>query len=361
MALIQCTECGHDVSTRAHACPNCGCPVELILQDLAEKAAANAANDEVLELLDIPSPDRVLLHCRVCDADCEIDSTAFKSVGPGCCELAQDLPCPSCGAVHSTGKLIFKKGIPSGSSAAVVSCPHCGSTDYDVVNAGPSIGAALVGDMLLGPVGAAIGAASSQGIKSGHQAYLPQVRKHNRTPEQDLCGRLAILRGDIPHDRFDKHLVRLPLSQRRIGHMRDAVFFFPRVICLPLTIKMCLDLIDSRLDLIVGDQVHEPVRLKVRYADGADRSRAIERFQFPPRAVIIRERPVQQHEVEIVRSQQPHRLFHRFSCVIVGLEIDLRNKKQFLAVNAAASDAIAHRFYVSIVVHDGSRRQDVPA
>ena len=117
MALIQCTECGHDVSTRAHACPNCGCPVELILQDLAEKAAANAANDEVLELLDTPSPDRVLLHCRVCDSDCEIDSTAFKSVGPGCCELAQDLPCPSCGAVHSTGKLIFKKGIPSGSSA----------------------------------------------------------------------------------------------------------------------------------------------------------------------------------------------------------------------------------------------------
>lgn len=143
MALIHCTECRHDVSTRAHACPNCGCPVELILQDLAEKAAANAANDEVLELLDIPSPDRVLLHCRVCDSDCEIDSTAFKSVGPGCCELAQDLPCPSCGAVHSTGKLIFKKGIPSGSSAAVVSCPHCGSTDYDVVNAGPSIGAAL--------------------------------------------------------------------------------------------------------------------------------------------------------------------------------------------------------------------------
>ena len=177
-----------------------------------------------------------------------------------------------------------------------------------------------------------------------------------RTPEQDLCGRLAILRGDIPHDRFDKHLVRLSLSQRRIGHMRDAVFFFPRVICLPLTIKMCLDLIDSRLDLIVGDQVHEPVRLKVRYTDGADRSRAIERFQFPPRAVIIRERPVQQHKVEIVRSQQPHRLFHRFSCVIVGLEIDLRNKKQFLAVNAAASDAIARRMGAGMKIVVGDKK-----
>ena len=28
MALIKCTECGHEVSDRASACPNCGCPIE---------------------------------------------------------------------------------------------------------------------------------------------------------------------------------------------------------------------------------------------------------------------------------------------------------------------------------------------
>ena len=27
MALIKCEDCGHEVSTRAIACPNCGCPV----------------------------------------------------------------------------------------------------------------------------------------------------------------------------------------------------------------------------------------------------------------------------------------------------------------------------------------------
>ena len=26
MALIKCKECGHEVSDRASACPNCGCP-----------------------------------------------------------------------------------------------------------------------------------------------------------------------------------------------------------------------------------------------------------------------------------------------------------------------------------------------
>ena len=36
MALIKCTECSHDVSTRASVCPNCGCPVTEILKDLEE-------------------------------------------------------------------------------------------------------------------------------------------------------------------------------------------------------------------------------------------------------------------------------------------------------------------------------------
>lgn len=28
MALIKCSECGHEVSDKASACPNCGCPIE---------------------------------------------------------------------------------------------------------------------------------------------------------------------------------------------------------------------------------------------------------------------------------------------------------------------------------------------
>lgn len=28
MALIKCTECGHEISDKANACPNCGCPIE---------------------------------------------------------------------------------------------------------------------------------------------------------------------------------------------------------------------------------------------------------------------------------------------------------------------------------------------
>ncbi|MGO5292919.1 zinc-ribbon domain-containing protein [Porcincola sp. LCP21S3_C12] len=31
MAMIKCTECGHTVSDKANACPECGCPVSEIL------------------------------------------------------------------------------------------------------------------------------------------------------------------------------------------------------------------------------------------------------------------------------------------------------------------------------------------
>ena len=30
MALIKCNECGHEVSDKASACPNCGCPIEKV-------------------------------------------------------------------------------------------------------------------------------------------------------------------------------------------------------------------------------------------------------------------------------------------------------------------------------------------
>lgn len=31
MALIKCSECGKEISSKATACPNCGCPIKIIL------------------------------------------------------------------------------------------------------------------------------------------------------------------------------------------------------------------------------------------------------------------------------------------------------------------------------------------
>ena len=37
MALIKCTECGKEFSDRAVACPNCGCPTDIILEDIEKE------------------------------------------------------------------------------------------------------------------------------------------------------------------------------------------------------------------------------------------------------------------------------------------------------------------------------------
>lgn len=45
MALIECTECGCEVSDRAVQCQNCGCPMSDILLDMAEnKRMGNKEN-----------------------------------------------------------------------------------------------------------------------------------------------------------------------------------------------------------------------------------------------------------------------------------------------------------------------------
>lgn len=48
MALIKCPECGKEISDRAKACPNCGCPIEATPDDLQR----------------FPREEKVLLICK---------------------------------------------------------------------------------------------------------------------------------------------------------------------------------------------------------------------------------------------------------------------------------------------------------
>lgn len=48
MALITCTECGKQFSDRANACPNCGCPTEVILKEIGEKGSADIPSEETI-------------------------------------------------------------------------------------------------------------------------------------------------------------------------------------------------------------------------------------------------------------------------------------------------------------------------
>lgn len=43
MSLVECHECGHEVSTYATACPNCGCPTQITKRRLFEVALERLA------------------------------------------------------------------------------------------------------------------------------------------------------------------------------------------------------------------------------------------------------------------------------------------------------------------------------
>ena len=43
MALINCSECGHQVSDKATTCPNCGCPIN------TNEASANVDRSQEVE------------------------------------------------------------------------------------------------------------------------------------------------------------------------------------------------------------------------------------------------------------------------------------------------------------------------
>lgn len=87
MALMQCPECGHDVSTLAQSCPNCGYPIQQILVQESR-------------------PERTR-KCPICKNE------AAESVDP----------CPVCG-------YIFGPYIETDTTTPTMPrCPTCGSTD----------------------------------------------------------------------------------------------------------------------------------------------------------------------------------------------------------------------------------------
>ena len=119
--------------------------------------------------------------------------------------------------------------------------------------------------------------------------------------EQDLRRRFAVLLGKGKHGRLAEHFVAIALTKRGIRHVRHALFGYPAALRAALAVEIRFDLIDCRDDLVVGNQVEQLVRLEVGNADGADFAFSIQLFQHAPRRIVVRKRPVQEQQVNIVR------------------------------------------------------------
>ena len=88
--------------------------------------------------------------------------------------------------------------------------------------------------------------------------------------EQDLRRSFAVFRSKGQHGRFLIHFIPAALFQGGIGHVGHLLLVHPDPLSVALAIEIGFDLIDSRDDLVVGNQVQKLVRLKVGNADGLD-------------------------------------------------------------------------------------------
>ena len=108
---------------------------------------------------------------------------------------------------------------------------------------------------------------------------------------------------DFYQRRIFKHLILPALSQRGIRHVLDMIFFQPFMFSAALAEQMGLNLIDCGNHLVELNQINQAIRVEVRYTDSPDFSILIQLFQFPPRGIVVSERPVEQHQIEITGFQ----------------------------------------------------------
>lgn len=119
MALIKCPECSNGVSTKAAACPQCGCPI---------------ATDPTFSL-----PDSV--KCLGCEK-------AFPF---------EDHLCPNCGLFNSQKYNLLESMKPDEPEVVekddVIRCPKCGARNtYHAAKQGFGVGKFVAGAFLVGPL-----------------------------------------------------------------------------------------------------------------------------------------------------------------------------------------------------------------
>ena len=163
MALIICSECGHKVSDKATACPECGCPVSEMIHTkqnlydvvVSELTTDKKTNSQILHIvLDICESDRSkvmtalrtqsAIKSKISMAEAEYIKHEIESVG-GKVEIrpvkddtlekqykSNNPTCPKCGSISITTSARGVDGFWGflGASSTVNRCANCGHAWY---------------------------------------------------------------------------------------------------------------------------------------------------------------------------------------------------------------------------------------
>ena len=141
-----------------------------------------------------------------------------------------------------------------------------------------------------------------------------------------------------------------PFGERSPRLVRHPILAHDLVIVGALIENMGLDLVDRRCDVVVGDEIDEPVGMKIRHPDGAGPALTIQFLHRPPRSVVVAERLMDEIEIDVVQAQSVQRpLECGLGRVVAGvLHPQLGGHEQLIAWDAAAVQGASDGLFVLI-------------
>ena len=113
--------------------------------------------------------------------------------------------------------------------------------------------------------------------------------------------------ADLAEGRVKEQVVAA-LGERPPGLELDAAVTHELLVGLALVERVGLDLVDRRGEVVVVDQVDQPVEVEVGHPDGRDQPLLVQVLQGPPGAVVVPEGLVDQVQVEVVEAEPGQRL-----------------------------------------------------
>jgi hypothetical protein len=155
--------------------------------------------------------------------------------------------------------------------------------------------------------------------------------------------------ADLAQRRVGEEVV-LPLGERTPGLNLHAALAHELLLVGALVERVRLDLVDRRDDLVVVDEVDQPVGEEVRHADGLREPFAVELLHRAPLAVVVAVRLVDEVEVHVIEAQPLQRRVDRALGVLLAgiLDPQLGGDEQLLARDAALLDGPPHGLLVAV-------------
>lgn len=145
MALIKCIECGKEFSNRAKSCPNCGCPIEEIINNIGKiTIMLDDKEYDVTHIVELINNDKFNEAADLLQE--QLDKDGFGSDDADyICEAIEDGNFSPWVYDQELGHLTYTKSSQPTPQPAqnVPQCPTCHSTNIERISSGKKTGGFL--------------------------------------------------------------------------------------------------------------------------------------------------------------------------------------------------------------------------